>query len=70
MSVIRPKAVVFSQMARAHRWMVLFVFISVAITAHAQDQKIDNTKNPERWFYQTLESSLKNNFDASAKIVS
>jgi hypothetical protein len=59
----------FAQMMRAAGWMVLVFFIGAAVTgaavtARAQDQKIDDPKNPERYFYQTLEPALKNDFDA------
>jgi hypothetical protein len=75
MSVTRPKALIgFSQMVHAHRWMVLVFSISVAITAHAQDQKTDKLKNLERGFYQSLEPAFKNEFNAKreniAQIVS
>jgi hypothetical protein len=71
MSVARQKTLIgFPQMVRAHRWIVLVFFISAAVIAHAQDQEINNPKKSERWFYQTLEPSFRNNFDASAQTVS
>jgi hypothetical protein len=54
-------------MVRAHRSMVLVVLISVAITAHAQDQKVDKPKPSEIGFYQSLEPAFKNEFNAKRK---